>query len=171
MILATSSRYAWGIGGMRTAGRSFSIGAWPCVVAFAGVTLLTVLTGCRAVREVLLSETSPDGARTAYVVRVNPGGATAGFEYEVVVRPSLADFDPYSGQEWIWRSYRMPPTDIAWEDTQAVKVQVIEDPHYQAMIQTREVGGIRATTEPVASDARPPSSGEPVGGPAQTLLE
>lgn len=106
----------------------------------------------------MLSKASPDGSRTAYVVRVNSGGATVGFEYEVVVASSESDFDPYTERKWIWRSYRMPPTEIAWDSPQSVRVEVVEDPHYDDMIQSRQIGGIQAATTTLPSETNPPGS-------------
>lgn len=125
------------------------------------MTLSTLLGACGGVREVMFSEVSPDGSHTAYVVRVNSGGATVGFEYEVVVAFSEGDFDPYTERKWLWRSYRMPPTEISWEGPQSVRVQVVADAHYEDMIQTREVEGIRAATAILPTGANSPEAAAP----------
>ena len=123
-----------------------------------GLALAILVCDCGGVREVMLSEVSPDGSHTAYVVRVNSAGATVGSEYEVIVASSEGNFDPYTDRQWIWRSYRMPPTDISWEGAQSVRVQVVADAHYDDMIQTREVEGIRAATASLPAAASSPGA-------------
>ena len=132
---------------MRTADNSTARRTTLCASALASLVLLAVvLTGCGQIREVMLSTRSPDGSHTAYAVRVNSGGATTGFEYEVVVVPSETTFDVDSHRGWVWRSYRMPPTDLAWADADSINVEVAEDSNYQDMIQARRVGAINAST-------------------------
>lgn len=150
---------------MRTALSRMSQQTWVRAILM-GVGLVATLNGCGGVREIVSTAVSPDGSRTAYVVRVNSGGATAGFEYEVVVANTGSNFDPYKDREWIWRSYRMPPTSVSWASPDLVNVTVLEDPHYAEMIQTREDGGFRATTDILTSEeAVPAVDQEAVGYP------
>lgn len=159
-ILETNNRYGLANSGMRTVRSPSSLRACGRSRALLGLALIALASGCGGIREVILAEVSPDESRTAYVVRVNSGGATTGFEYEVVVAFSANDFDPYTDRNWIWRSYRMPPTEISWDNPQSVRVQVIEEPHYEDMIQIRQVGGVRATTATLPGEATEPASTE-----------
>ncbi len=67
---------------------------------------------------------SPDGKRVAQMIQTSRGGATVGFFYEVVVGPTERDMERAQRNEWVWRSYGLPPDEVRWLGANVLLVRV-----------------------------------------------
>lgn len=121
----------------------------PLLAAAAKSLLLAAavaLRSCGEPREVMFSVPSPDGSLIAHAARSTGGGATTGFEYEVVVVRAYKVSGLDDGGDRVWRSYRMPPVAIEWQSDEAVLVTVEEDERYQDMVRIGEALGVVGRT-------------------------
>jgi hypothetical protein len=69
---------------------------------------------------------SPDGTRTAAVLRMAYGGATVNFTYHVVISPGLTStgFEP---EQWSWRAEGLAPTSLRWIGEDVVEIRIEGD--------------------------------------------
>lgn len=101
------------------------------------------------IRNVLETIPAPDQSKTAILLRSSRGGATVGFSYYVAISAgeidagSIPDFE----ETWIWKSYRVGPIDVRWQDSRKIEVLVSSsDEAYSDTIETREFQGVTAET-------------------------
>ena len=83
----------------------------------------------------LQSLPTPDGTERAVVYAVAYGGATVGYNYEVLVL--AADETEYERNAWLWQSYRLPPISVEWLGANELRITVPRHMTHADMVKVR----------------------------------
>lgn len=124
-----------------------------CIVFYGGLFVIynyyggVIAFGTQ--RTVSEGHRSPNGAYVAYLETLDfQGGATVGYNYEVIVVPASKKFNKDRDKEWVWWSSEVPPKRFYWKNSKTIEV-VVSRPEVPVgeVTQTRRRYGIGAKTK------------------------
>lgn len=104
-----------------TAGSFTSIG--PYLGRHAASVVLRMVAGPPII-EAQEALTSPNGGSSVTIVRVNSGGATVDFSYELRLRAEPSSEDYTKEGKLVWRSYGIEPTNVKWLADNLIEVTI-----------------------------------------------